>query len=57
MKNCVVRTYCKSYSNPTGSLSEKLANGWTVKIGMPFVNSDGKTEMIEYILEKEDNEN
>jgi len=53
LKNCVVRTYGKGYSNPTENLSRKLIDGWIVKGCTPIMRADGKTEYIEYILEKE----
>lgn len=53
MKNCVVRTYGRGYSSPTENLSKKLSDGWTVKSSTPILNRDGKTEYVEYILEKE----
>lgn len=53
MKNCVIRTYGKGYYNQTSDLAKKLNDGWIVKSGIPFVTAEGKTEYIEYILEKE----
>ena len=53
MKNCVVRTYSNSYINPTSALSEKLKNGWIVKMSVPFIRASGKTDYVEYILEHE----
>ena len=53
LKNCVVRTYGKGYSHPTENLSRKLIDGWIVKSSTPIMRADGKTEYIEYILEKE----
>lgn|GEM_PF-4134458 len=53
MKNCVVRTYGRGYSSPMENLSNKLSDGWIVKSSTPILNRDGKTEYIEYILEKE----
>jgi len=53
LKNCVVRTYGRGYSSPTENLSKKLSDGWTVKSSTPILNRDGKTEYVEYILEKE----
>lgn len=53
VKNCVVRTWRKEYINPTEKLSDKLDDGWIVKSIIPFVGPGGKTEFIEYILEKE----
>jgi len=49
----VVRTYGVGYTNPTTNLSAKLNDGWIVKSCTPIFASNGKTEYIEYILEKE----
>jgi hypothetical protein len=52
MKNCVVRSYSRKYTNPMSDLIIKLNNGWIVKNSIPFINSKGETDYIEYILER-----
>lgn len=56
MKNLVVRTIPQllGYPRGTADLEVLLAEGWTVKMGTPMISSSGRTECIEYILEKED---
>jgi len=56
MKNLVVRTVPQLLGYPSGTadLEILLAEGWTVKMGTPMISSSGRTECIEYILEKED---
>ena len=53
MQNCVVRTYRIGYTRTTELLVEKLKDGWIVKNATPFTDSKGRTECVEYILEKE----
>ena len=55
MKNCLVRSYNKGYLKTTEFMNEKLNDGWIVKSSTPFV-SQGTTEYIEYILEKDNKE-
>ena len=52
MKQCVVRSYSRKYSDPMSDLKDKLSSGWSVKQSTPFVQN-GNTEFIEYILEKD----
>jgi hypothetical protein len=51
-ENCVVRTYRRGFTVTTGDLSEKLKQGWVVKSSTPMIK-DGKTDCVEYILERE----
>ena len=54
MKNCVVRTFKRNdYTFPMSNLEEKLDEGWIVKFCTPIL-SNGETDCIEYILEKEE---
>lgn len=52
MKQTVIRTYPKTYSNPTKALSEALNEGWRVTHTNPFDCGYG-LKGTEYILEKE----
>jgi hypothetical protein len=51
-ENCVVRTLNRNFSNAMLRLEEKLEDGWVVKSSTPFIDSDGKTDCVEYILER-----
>jgi len=53
MKNYVIRTYREGFAGTNGRLAEKLKDGWIVKSSTPFIGKDGRTECVEYILEKE----
>jgi len=54
MKNCVVRTFKRDdYNFPMMNLEDKLDEGWIVKFCTPILLSNGETDCIEYVLEKE----
>jgi len=53
MKQCVVRTYRRGYNPPAENINNKLDDGWLVKFPpVPYVDSDGETTCLEYVLEK-----
>lgn len=54
MINCVIRTYRAGFTITISNLSKKLNEGWIVKSSTPFVDKTGRTECVEYILEKEE---
>lgn len=56
MKNCVVRTYGRSYnySYPMDDLTKKLKEDWIVKFITPIINPNNGKDYIEYILEKDE---
>ena len=54
IKNCVVRTWSLDHTHKEQKLIEKLSDGWIVKYSVPFIDCNGRTEFVEYILEKQD---
>lgn len=53
IQNCVVRTLKSGSKSPLEALSDKLNDGWIVKLSIPIFGLEGQTECIEYILERE----